>query len=83
MYECNILVCQVGSEPLGRTNFKSESRVNTQYINIAYDKHFHKKNAWVSSRFEKSSVQVEPDVIIATQNFKRNLFLNLHREGKI
>ena len=47
-------VCQVGSEPLGRTGLKTESRVNTQYINIAYDKYFRKKNALVSSRFEKS-----------------------------
>ena len=59
MYESNILVCQVGSEPksepLGGTNLKIESRVNAEYINIAQDKHFHKKNALVSSRFEKSS----------------------------
>ena len=59
MYEYNILVCQVGSErksePLGGTNLKIESRVNAEYINIAQDKHFHKKNALVSSRFEKSS----------------------------
>ena len=26
-------------------------------------------------------VQVEPGVVMATQNFKRNLFLNLYREG--
>ena len=26
--EYNILVCQVGSEPLGRTNLKTESGVN-------------------------------------------------------
>ena len=31
----NILVCQVGSEPLGGTNLKTESGVNAQYINIA------------------------------------------------
>ena len=43
------------SEPLGGTNLKIESRVNAEYINIAQDKHFHKKNALVSSRFEKSS----------------------------
>ena len=38
MYEYNILVCQVdseGSEPLGGTDLKTESRVNTQHINIA------------------------------------------------
>ena len=34
-----------------------------------------------SSRFEKTEVQVEPGVVMATQNFKRNL-LNLYREGK-
>ena len=28
MYEYNKLVCQVGSEPLGRTGLKTESRVN-------------------------------------------------------
>ena len=33
MYEYNILVCQVGSEPLGGTDLNTESRVNTQYIN--------------------------------------------------
>ena len=59
MSEYNKLVCQVGSEPksepLGGTNLKIESRVNAEYINIAQDKHFHKKNALVSSRFEKSS----------------------------
>ena len=27
-------------------------------------------------------VQVEPGTIMATQNFKRNLFLNLYREGE-
>ena len=27
-------------------------------------------------------MQVVPDVIIATQNFKRNLLLNLYREGE-
>ena len=27
-------------------------------------------------------VQVEPGVIMATQDFKRNLFLNLYREGE-
>ena len=30
--EYNILVCQVGSEPLGGTDLNTESRVNTQYI---------------------------------------------------
>ena len=49
-------------------------------VNIAQDKHFHKENALVSSGFEKSSVQVEPGVVMATQNFKRNLFLNLYKE---
>ena len=33
--EYNILVCQIGSEPLGGTNLKTESGVNAQYINIA------------------------------------------------
>ena len=33
--EYNILVCQIGSEPLGGTNLKTESGVNPQYINIA------------------------------------------------
>ena len=28
MYEYNILVCQVSSEPLGGTDLKTESRVN-------------------------------------------------------
>jgi len=36
----------------------------------------------VSSRFEKSEVQVEPGVIMATQNFKRNLLLILYRDGE-
>ena len=27
--ECNILVCQVGSEPLGGTDLKTESGVNS------------------------------------------------------
>ena len=34
---------------------EKKSRVNTQFINIAEDKRFHKKNTLVSSRFEKSS----------------------------
>ena len=55
MSEYTILVCQVGSEPIGGTNLKTESGVNVQHINIAEDKHFHKKNALVTSRFEKSS----------------------------
>ena len=82
MYEYNKLVCQVGSEPLGGTDLKTESRVNAKYSHIASDKHFHKENALVSSRFKTSSVQVVPGVIMATQNFKRNLLLNLYREGK-
>ena len=76
----NILVCQGSSEPLGGTNLKTESGVSTQYINTAQDRHFCKKSALLSSRFQKSQVQVEPGVIMATQNFKRNLFLNLNRE---
>ena len=32
-----------------------QSKVNTEFINIAEEKHFRKKNALVSSRFEKSS----------------------------
>ena len=39
MYDYNILVCQVGSEPksepLGGTDLKIESRVNAQHNNIA------------------------------------------------
>ena len=35
MYEYNKLVCQVGSEPLGRINLKTESRINAKYINVA------------------------------------------------
>ena len=35
MYEYNILICQVSSEPLGRTDLKTESRVKMKYINIA------------------------------------------------
>jgi hypothetical protein len=35
----------------------------------------------VSSRFEKSLVQMEPGVVMATQNFKGNLLLILYREG--
>ena len=58
MYEYNRLVCQVSSEPkpepLDGTNLKIESIVNAENINIAQDKHFHKKNALVSPRFEKS-----------------------------
>ena len=54
MSEYNILVCQVVSEPLGRTDLKTESGLNAQYINIAQDKHFHKKNALANSRFENS-----------------------------
>ena len=54
MYEYNILVCQVDSEPLGGTDWKTESGINIQDINIASDKHFRKKNALVSSRREKS-----------------------------
>ena len=60
---------------------ETESRVNTQFINIAYGKHFCKKNALVSARFEESSVPVEPGVM-AAQNFKRNLTLILCREGE-
>ena len=82
MSEYNILVCQVGSESIGGTNLKTESRVNVQHINIAEDKHFHKKNALVNSRFENSQLQVKPGVIIATQYFRRNLLLNLYKEGK-
>ena len=33
--EYNILVCQVGSEPKGGTDLKTEFGVNAQYINIA------------------------------------------------
>ena len=47
-----------------------------------YKNKIKKKNALVSSRFEKSKVQVKPGVIMATQNYKRNLFLNLYREGE-
>ena len=39
------------------------------------------KNVVVSSRFEKSLVQMEPGVVMATQNFKGNLLLILYREG--
>ena len=35
-------------------DLKAESRVNISFINIAFEKYFHKKNALVSSRFEKS-----------------------------
>ena len=35
MYECNILVCQVGSESLGRTDLKTESGVNTKPVRVA------------------------------------------------
>ena len=35
---------------------------------------------WLAQGLRK--VQVEPGVIMATQNFKRNLFLNLYREGE-
>jgi len=41
-----------------------------------------KKNALLSSRFEKSEVQVEPGIVTATQNFQRNLLLNLYGEGE-
>ena len=33
--EYNIMVCQVSSELLGRTDLKTESGVNAEYINIA------------------------------------------------
>ena len=33
--EYNILVCQVGSEPRGGKNLKTEFGVNVQYISIA------------------------------------------------
>ena len=41
------------------------------------------KNALVKSRFEKSSVQVEPGGIMTTQYFKSHQGspLNLYREG--
>ena len=48
------MVGQVGSEPLGGTDLKTESGINAQKTNIASGKHFHKKNALVSSSFEKS-----------------------------
>ena len=35
---------------------------------------------WLAQGLRK--VQVEPGFTMATQNFKRNLFLNLYREGK-
>ena len=35
---------------------------------------------WLTRGLRK--VQVEPGVIMATQHLKRNLFLNLYREGK-
>ena len=35
MSEYNIMVCQVGSEPLGRTDLKTESGVNAWYITMA------------------------------------------------
>ena len=35
---------------------------------------------WLAQGLRK--VQVEPAVIMATQNFKRNLLLILYREGK-
>ena len=54
MYEYNILACQVSSKPLGVTDLKTESGINTQHINIAEDKHFHKNNELVSLRFEKN-----------------------------
>ena len=57
MYEYNILVCQVGSEPLGGTDLKTESRVNVQYINIASDKHFHKKNALVREKLSSGGTR--------------------------
>ena len=52
--EYNILVCQVGSDPRGSTNLKTEFGINAEYISIAQDKHFHKKKALVISRFENS-----------------------------
>ena len=54
MSECNILICQVSSEPLGGPELKKEFGVNAQYINIALDKHFYKKNALVNSKLENS-----------------------------
>ena len=44
------------------------------FLNIAWEKHFHKKKALVSSRFEKSEVQVEPGVVMTTQNLKEASF---------
>ena len=57
---------------------KGKFQSKYSFINIVDEKHFHKKNA----RFEKSQVQVEQGVIMAKQNFKRNLLLTLYREGK-
>ena len=54
-------------------------------INIALCKHFHNANIsitkmhWLAQGLRK--VLVEPGVM-ATQNFKRNPFLNLYREGE-
>ena len=36
---------------------------------------------WLTQGFENSLLQVKPGVM-ATQHFKRNLLLNLYREGK-
>ena len=60
---------------------ETESGVNTQFINVVYGRHFCKKNALVSARFEESSVPVEPGVT-AAQNFKRSLPLISYREGE-
>ena len=39
-----------------------------------------KNMQWLAQSLRK--VQVEPGVIMETQSFKRNLFLNLYREGE-
>ena len=41
-----------------------------------------RKMHWLVQRLRKVKHQAEPGVIMATQNFKRNLLLIWHREGK-
>ena len=53
MYEYNILVCQVGSEPLGRTDLKTECGVNAKYINIAYTNISIRKMHWLAQGMRK------------------------------
>ena len=80
MYKYNTLVCQVGSESwwnrLEDSSGSIHSTLTQLKTNISIE------NALISSGSENSYVQVESGAFMATQDFKRNLFLHLYREGK-